>query len=521
MRIVIALIITIFASAAMATSDQFPPSGTTPLVGDFIATPSDTFYCSPSGDNATGDGSIGNPWVDFIGASGNCGPGDLIYFRGGTYPTYSHVNAAYCANRLTDDGTEANPIVITNYPGEIVYYDDNTEWSLSLGGDYQKLIGTDVSGDYGWQINGGITISGANYSQVSNIEIYGGAPSGDLNPAMIYQASVTNDYGNVISYNYFHDAINIPSSSDRVTGIRMFVNANSIIEFNLFENMNRYSYGSAIYFKDVATEPIVRYNTFIDCLAAIGFGGQGDDFNGLSVHHNLFYDAFNTIVYLDDLNAGSSEPIEIYNNVSLSIPAGGAFYRYYNFGNDTYQVHGDFYNNVIDGPAFSNSWNVDSNNMDNLPDFFDYNLWYDAADTSTVVIIDGNDTPAWTLPSAYSDNAVVSSDSVSYNSETMKATVPDDWDGRGTGLESTNIGGFTWTSSMSLDSASVSGGVLSISWTDAGSTEWQVQATINGTTSYTILVDSASASFPVAAGTIDIKITGNASGTAQGGASSS
>ena len=74
---------------------------------------------------------------------------------------------------------------------------------------------------------------------------------------------------------------------------------------------------------------------------------------------------------------------------------------------------------------------------------------------------------------------------------------------------------------VTFGSASVTDNVLTIGWTDAASSDWQVQATINGTTSYTILVDSASASFPVAAGTIDIKITGNASGTAQGGASSS
>jgi hypothetical protein len=75
------------------------------------------------------------------------------------------------------------------------------------------------------------------------------------------------------------------------------------------------------------------------------------------------------------------------------------------------------------------------------------------------------------------------------------------------------------SSNVSLDSATVSSGVLAISWTDDSSTEWQVQATINGTTSYTILVDSASASFPVAAGTIDIKVTGDASGFTQGQAS--
>jgi hypothetical protein len=72
---------------------------------------------------------------------------------------------------------------------------------------------------------------------------------------------------------------------------------------------------------------------------------------------------------------------------------------------------------------------------------------------------------------------------------------------------------------FTFDSASVTDNVLTIGWTDAASSEWQVQATINGTTSYTILVDSASASFPVAAGTIDIKVTGDASGFTQGQAS--
>jgi len=72
---------------------------------------------------------------------------------------------------------------------------------------------------------------------------------------------------------------------------------------------------------------------------------------------------------------------------------------------------------------------------------------------------------------------------------------------------------------FTFDGASVTDNVLTIGWTDASSTEWQVQATINGTTSYTILVDSASASFPVAAGTIDIKVTGDASGFTQGQAS--
>ncbi len=162
----------------LAVSDPFPKSTAPPSVADFLPSPAHTYYCSPTGSNSTGNGSIGNPWLDLIGANGRVVAGDLIYFRGGQYPTYSYVNFSRSQNILSVNGNVTSPIVITNYPGEIVVYNStNTTWCMTLDGDHQKLIGTKVGDSYGIQITGGISIR-ADYCRVSGVEFKEGTTNG-------------------------------------------------------------------------------------------------------------------------------------------------------------------------------------------------------------------------------------------------------------------------------------------------------------------------------------------------------
>jgi len=81
------------------------------------------------GNDSTGDGSIGNPYRSLVAACNSASAGDTIYLRGGTYNTIG-VDCYY----TTDDnlmgestivgedlkvlGTEANPVLISSYPGE-------------------------------------------------------------------------------------------------------------------------------------------------------------------------------------------------------------------------------------------------------------------------------------------------------------------------------------------------------------------------------------------------------------------
>jgi len=73
---------------------------------------------------------------------------------------------------------------------------------------------------------------------------------------------------------------------------------------------------------------------------------------------------------------------------------------------------------------------------------------------------------------------------------------------------------------FSLSSATVTDGVLSLSWTDDSASEWYVQAMINDTRSYSILATANSVSFPVTTGTVDVKITSSDGPLVQGNTSS-
>lgn len=309
-----------------ATSDPFPKSAPAPTVADFLPSPAHTYYCSPTGSNTSGDGSIENPWLDLIGANGHVGPGDLIYFRGGDYPAYSAVNFSRSQNILSTNGSASNPIVITNYPGEIVTYNStDVTWCMTLDGDYQKLIGTKVGGSFGIQITGGISIR-SNNVQVSGVEFISGTSNGgDLNPAMLSVPLNDGCDQLTISHNYFHDSANAPPA-DRMSGIRFFTTSNSIIEYNLFKDNLELGDGACIYYKDSTTDSTVRYNTFINSLDGIEFFGQGDIHSGLVIYENLFYDVDHSFCFRSESGPG----IRVYNNVALTIPAGGAFFYYLN-----------------------------------------------------------------------------------------------------------------------------------------------------------------------------------------------
>ena len=81
------------------------------------------YYIATDGNDATGDGSKGNPWktwqkIDSVALD----PGDIIYIRGGTY-TDDRVTTDYFCYWDSIVGTESNPIVIMAYPGETPVWD--------------------------------------------------------------------------------------------------------------------------------------------------------------------------------------------------------------------------------------------------------------------------------------------------------------------------------------------------------------------------------------------------------------
>jgi len=95
------------------------------------------YYISPSGDDGTGDGSIGTPWRTQSHAESQMSNGDTLYCRGGTYSS----DAGY--NITTE-------ITIQAYTGETPVFDDHGQIDIRAdnvvidGLTYQNLaFGTD------------------------------------------------------------------------------------------------------------------------------------------------------------------------------------------------------------------------------------------------------------------------------------------------------------------------------------------------------------------------------------------
>jgi hypothetical protein len=459
MKLIIIILITF--SVLFAQSETFPAWGTAPVISDFITTPSDTFYCATDGDNATGDGSVGNPWYDLRGANGSTGAGDLVYFRAGLYNTAPNDWSDGSENQLTDNGTEADHIVITNYPSEVVYFFSDSV-VFTFGGDYQVFLGTMVGDSMGIQIDGCASAdNGADHCQMSGVYIKHGGEYGS-NPALFTYPHNTYTLDSLtISYCQFDSSRhnNAGGQGDRMVAIRLFTTSNFICEYNLFTNCSDLYQGGGVYFKDATTDAVVRNNKFINSAGGVSYCVQGDNFNGLDVYNNLSKDCTYFIYFISDLAA--SDEINIYNNVVLDLTT--SFFYYLNADNQDWTEHGDVYNNVIDGTAFTPGW-ANGNDTKNIPDLFDYNLWYSASDTTSPA--------AWTYRSGYNDNAVISNNAVTYSSADTTCTVEDDYAGIGAGRYGDIIGGFVFTGDDNIAPT----GIINITKADDDSVKYAISS---------------------------------------------
>ncbi len=94
-----------------------------------------TCFVATNGSDATGDGTIGNPYQTILKAYQQMAPGDTIQIRGGRYTGSSNR-----LDQLTLSCTEASPCTIRSHPGEVVILDGSALaassqvfWSPDLG----------------------------------------------------------------------------------------------------------------------------------------------------------------------------------------------------------------------------------------------------------------------------------------------------------------------------------------------------------------------------------------------------
>ena len=109
---------------------------------------------SPSGDDAN-PGTAENPFLTFARAAEAALPGDVVSFRGGTYPVHDEVV-------LTRSGLAGSPITFAAWPGETPLLDGGGEpggiVTLGPGVSYVKLSGFTMRGFRIW----GLFLEGGN-----------------------------------------------------------------------------------------------------------------------------------------------------------------------------------------------------------------------------------------------------------------------------------------------------------------------------------------------------------------------
>lgn len=158
--------LTPFAENERGRAYGFPISYTTPDINPSVFAHK-IFYCDPSGDDSTADGSIGKPFFNLQKAVDLVAPGDTIFMNGGTYRYSSRINVSAIGEK------NSGKICLFSRNGRAVldFSDmnvaDNNQ-GMRLTGSYWHIYGIDIcnAGDNGLLIERNKP-SGGSYSDIA------------------------------------------------------------------------------------------------------------------------------------------------------------------------------------------------------------------------------------------------------------------------------------------------------------------------------------------------------------------
>ncbi len=165
--------------AALEPGAAPPPSGTfgTSLPTRLPASSGPQYYVSTSGNDTTGDGSIGNPWrtpqkaLNTVPLSGS-----IINLRTGTY---AHTGGTQLT--WSRAGSSSNPVTMRNYPGEtasLTFSGSGSQFLIT--GSYLKLFGEVTS------TSSRLIITGSTVTSTTGIKASGGANNIDVDGLHIH-----------------------------------------------------------------------------------------------------------------------------------------------------------------------------------------------------------------------------------------------------------------------------------------------------------------------------------------------
>ena len=337
------------------------------------------YYVATTGNDTTGDGSIGNPWLTPAHGAASVSTGDTLYIRGGTYDV---VTPSPANNSYSGVAPHADNVTIAGYPEETAilrgnsgvaptncvigngYYDGADHFKNGLTIDNLTIQGM-VSMVYA----SGITLKN------SNVSIGGDSWSGVEQGAVVWVQGCTDC---TIQNNTIASSYNAPGGTK--TAIAVYVAANLTVENNDLTS----TVDQALLLKDSIQGAEIRYNYIHDTVGA-GIWTANQENNGAISGVNIYQNIFrNTNTGHSDNGAITfsilTDDVDVYNNTFY-----GNYYDYVH-ANDTVEdwrwfnnIHanaGQFVRIPYSGNAFSFT-------------YLDYNSYTDAS-------------PAWNLyPNTY------------------------------------------------------------------------------------------------------------------------
>lgn len=234
------------------------------------------FYVSPNGNDGS-SGSINAPFRTLSGAASHLAPGDVAYFRAGTYPNPAHV---------TVSGSAGAPITFRGYPGErAVLSNPSTSGSwetVVVGGAYIVFDHLAVTDQH--EPGNALTIDhAAHHVTVSNGELFGARGQGILilgNDNLVYRNEI-HDNGTHTGHDhgvYVTGARNVIRSNriwnNNTYGVQLYnetaVGGNAVVEYNYIYHNGQgaqaqgYNFAGGIVIATGQPSAIVRYNRLCD-----------------------------------------------------------------------------------------------------------------------------------------------------------------------------------------------------------------------------------------------------------------
>jgi len=340
------------------------------------------YYVATTGNDTTGDGSIGNPWATPAFGAASVSAGDTLYIRAGTYDITTPEN-----NNYSGVAPHADNVTIAGYTGETAilrgnggvaptncvigsgYYDGTDHFADGLTIDNLTIRGM-VSMVWGT----GITLKN------SHISIGGDSWTGNEQGAVVWLQGCVDC---VVQNNTIVQSYAAPggSSSAIITysGVSGLLIENNDITATAGPSAGQPG-GTGITLKDTVTNAVVRYNYIHDCEASGLWSANQGLPHDIVIYQNIF----------SNNNTGDSDNgdithvlltynLDIYNNTFYASNK-GAYFAW----SDAVPLNSvAFFNNIVFEPVLNFvGWYYSAPFS---ASYLDYNNYYKAASPQWVI----------------------------------------------------------------------------------------------------------------------------------------